>query len=210
MSLPALDPKSTAVLVIDMQNDFCERDGYYASVGVGTEPVDAIIPTIARLLAGARRAGALVLYTAVVYQPAAAGIPSDIPDNHTVLPTHFKALGERLVAGSWGAAVTDRLAPAEGELVIEKPGWSAFYETPVESLLRQRGVKTVVLTGTATYGCVLHTAYDAFVRDHDVVIVEDAVACSWPEMGAAALSIMGAIHGPVVAADEVLASIGAA
>jgi len=207
LTIGALDPATTALLVVDMQNDFCEADGFYASIGTGVDPVLGIVPAIQRLLDGARGLGVFVLYTAITYRDAATGVPTDLTEVHTLLPPTFRSFEPRLVSGTWGAQVTERLAPRPNEIVVEKPGYSIFFQTQVESLLRRRGVKTLLLTGAATNGCVIHSAYDAFVRDFDVVLVDGAIISYWPELHDAAMKIMGAMIGPVATSDEALTSL---
>jgi nicotinamidase-related amidase len=209
MSQLSLDPKTTALLIIDMQNDFCEEEGFYKGVGTGIEPVQSIIPPIAGLLATARETGTFVLFTAITYQPQERGVPTDLTQVHDLLPDTFGAFRPRLVTGTWGAQIIDRLAPSPDEIVVEKPGYSIFFGTQVEALLRRRGVRTVLITGAATNGCIIHSAYDAFVRDFDVVILEDAVISYWPDLHDAAMKVLGAMIGPVEKSADVIAALEA-
>ncbi|GAA3733783.1 isochorismatase family protein [Leifsonia bigeumensis] len=208
MSPLILDPATTALLVVDMQNDFCEEGGYYAGVGGGVGPVQSIIPPIQFLLEAARENGVFVLYTAITYQPADRGVPTDLTELHSLLPDTFGAYESRLLTGTWGAQIIDRLTPRSNEIVLEKPNYSVFYQTQLEALLRRRGIRTVVLTGAATNGCIIHSAYDAFVRDLDVVLVEDGVMSYWPELHDAAMAIMGAMIGPIVPSRDLVAAFG--
>lgn len=193
----SLDPASTALLVVDMQNDFCHPDGYYAHNGRPAEPIAAAIEPIAGLLTAARGAGLTPIFTRIVYTTTA-----DLADGHGVRPAAWSGSGVRLQAGSWGAEIVDELKPQPDEPVVDKPAYSAFYETDLEQLLRTRGIRTVLITGTVAYACVLHTAFDAFVRGFDVVLVEDAVSSWFDDLADASRRITQLLLGRTVGSSE--------
>lgn len=192
-----LDPASTALLVVDMQNDFCHADGYYAHNGRPAEPIAAAIEPIAALLTAAREAGLSTIFTRIVYETTA-----DLADAHGVRPAGWSGSGVRLQRGSWGAEIVDELRPLPGEPVLDKPAYSAFYRTDAEHLLRERGIRTVLITGTVAYACVLHTAFDAFVRGFDVVLVEDAVSSWFGDLADASRRITELLLGRTVASSD--------
>ncbi len=201
--LAVLDPRSTAVLVVDMQNDFCHDAGFYSRVGRDSALLAAAIEPLARLLAVAREAGVTVVYTRLVYDPR---LP-DIVERHRLTPAAWSARERRLAPDTWGAAIVDALAPQPGDFVIDKSDYSAFYGTSLEQVLRRRGVQTLVLTGTTTHACVLHTAFDAFVRDFDVVVAAEAVSCWFEDLHDASLRIVELLLGHVVPVDGLVALI---
>jgi nicotinamidase-related amidase len=184
-----LDPASTALLVVDMQNDFCHADGYYAHNGRPAAPIAAAIEPIAGVLAAAREAGLSTIFTRIVYETTA-----DLADAHGVRPAAWSGSGVRLQRGSWGAEIVDELRPLPGEPV---------YETDAEQLLRERGIRTVLITGTVAYACVLHTAFDAFVRGFDVVLVRDAVSSWFDDLADASRRITELLLGRTVASSDV-------
>lgn len=192
-----LDAASTALLVVDMQNDFCHAEGYYAHNGRPAAPIAAAVEPISGLLAAARDSGITPIFTRMVYETTA-----DLADGHGVRPAAWSGSGVRLQAGSWGADIVDELRPLPGELVLDKPAYSAFYRTDLEELLRARGIRTLLITGTVAYACVLHTAFDAFVRGFDVVLVEDAVSSWFDDLGDASRRITQLLLGRTVGSRE--------
>ncbi len=152
-----LDPHRAAVVVVDMQNDFVKPEGklYVSSAQQAVEP-------IARLLARARQAGALIIYT---------------QDQHGEDDPEYRIWGEHVKAGTWGVEIIPELAPQPGDEVVSKPRYDAFYASRMEDLLRSRPqVDTLVITGTVTNICVLHTAGSAALRWYKVIVPRDAVA----------------------------------
>jgi len=194
-----LDPATTALLVIDMQNDFCHADGYYAQAGRDISQLAAATAPVARLLARARSAGVTVAFTRLVHDEARGAME----ERHTIKPRLWTAHGKRLTPGSWGADVVDALRPIAGELIIDKHGFSAFDDTTFERDLRQRGIKTLLLTGVVSYACVLATGFAAFDRGFDVLLVKDAVG-SWNDrLGASTSQMVDLLLGRAVSSDEV-------
>ncbi|BBD73025.1 isochorismatase [Sulfodiicoccus acidiphilus] len=151
-----LDPRTSAVVVVDMQNDFVRREGklYVPSA-------ESTILPISKLVKLARSSGSLVIYT---------------QDWHMKDDPEFKIWGEHALAGSWGAEVVEELRPMEGDLVVKKYRYDAFFESPMDYLLRVKGVRTLVVTGTVANICVLHTAASAALRWYDVVLPKDTVS----------------------------------
>lgn len=151
----AVKAGSSALLVIDVQNDFAKPSGRLYAGGA-----EKIIQPISRLLSAARGAGATVIYT---------------QDWHLRDDPEFKIWGEHAVEGTWGAEIVDELKPAEGEVVVRKPSYDAFYSTPLDHILRSRGIGTLILTGLLGNVCVLCTAIGAAVRGYKLVLPVDAI-----------------------------------
>ena len=152
-----LDPRRTAVVVVDMQNDFVKPEGklYVAAAQRAVEP-------IARLLERARAAGVFIIYT---------------QDLHGEDDPEYRIWGEHVKAGTWGAEIVAELAPRPGDEVVQKPRYDAFYASRMEDVLHARPeIDTLVITGTVTNICVLHTAGSAALRWYKVVVPKDAVA----------------------------------
>ncbi len=152
-----LDPRRTAVVVVDMQNDFVKPEGklYVAAAQRAVEP-------IARLLERARAAGVFIIYT---------------QDLHGEDDPEYQIWGEHVKAGTWGAEIVAELAPRPGDEVVQKPRYDAFYASRMEDVLHARPeIDTLVITGTVTNICVLHTAGSAALRWYKVVVPKDAVA----------------------------------
>ena len=174
-----VDPAHSALLVIDMQRDFCEPGGAFDELGVDLSMYPPLIPRIARLIAGARRAGVPVIFIQMTVLPGRASeSPAQIRFN---LRLHLASHGDveplRYAAdGSAGQEILPELAPAEGDLVVKKYRSSGFWGTNLDMLLRSNGIKSIVVTGCTTEGCVESTARDALFNDYYVVIAEDCVA----------------------------------
>lgn len=156
----ALDPASTALVIIDMQNDFVRDDG---TLQVKSAP--STIGAISRLLALARGSGMRVAFSQDTHDP---GDPE-----FEIWPAHA-------LRGTWGWEMIDELAPNEGELVVQKVRYDAFYGTELDHMLRLWNVTTIVLCGTVANICVHYTAASAALRWYDVVIPKDAVSAVEP------------------------------
>lgn len=194
-----LDPNRTALVIIDMQNDFCHPDGYYA----GLRPIERVqvaVEPVVRLTAQAREAGAGIVFTRLVHAPETGPMEA----RHRLLPALWSATGEdRLIPGTWGAEMLAELAPQFGDTVIDKTNYSAFVGTRLTDLLRAQGWDTLLLCGVTTYACVLATAFSAFDNGFDVVLAKDATA-SWDiELTEAAGKIVERLLGRAIAQDDI-------
>ncbi|MFQ5915308.1 MAG: cysteine hydrolase family protein [Nitrospinota bacterium] len=193
-----LDAARSALMVVDMQNDYCSPGGDFDKRGIPLEPARKALPNILRTLDAARTGELFVVYTAMVY------------DEFTFEDRHHRIVPERMRArnlcrrGSWGAAIIDELSPRPGEPVIEKCRYSGFYNTNLEILLRNRGITTLILAGVVTNVCVESTARDAFQRDFDVIVVSDATASYSPQLHEAALLNVRYHCGAALSTEEVL------
>lgn len=163
----ALPSCTTALLVVDMQNDFAHPDGVLFG-----EDARRAIPVIAELIERARAAGVPVFFT---------------QDWHEADDPEFAIWGEHARADTWGARIVDELSPKPGDLHIRKLRYDAFYGTSLDHRLRQRGILHVVVVGTVANICVLHTAGSAALRFYNVVVAEDGVAALTPFDKASAL-----------------------
>lgn len=173
-----LDPKSSALVLIDMQNDFLDPGGYFARRGLEVGRLArAVEPSAA--LRKALPDAVRTVYTAQVYEPDGC---DDLQRVHRLKPARLaRSGGETPVKrGSWGAEIVSALAPREQDLVIAKRRFDAFYQTDLEFLLRCWGVKTLLVGGVVADVCVETTLRSAYVRDFDVVLAKDCVA-AWKD-----------------------------
>lgn len=162
-----LDPRTSALIVVDMQNDFAHPDG--ALFAPEARPV---IPVIKGIIESSRRHDVPVVFT---------------QDWHGEDDPEFEIWGEHAKAGTWGAEIVEELEPRAGDVQIKKLRYDAFYGTSLDHLLRQWGVHSVVVTGTVANICVLHTAGSAALRYYRVVAAEDAISAITPFDKVAAL-----------------------
>jgi nicotinamidase-related amidase len=162
-----LNTAGAAFLFIDMQNDFVSPDGKMASFGFEIGEVRDSIEPMRRLLEAARASGFLVIHTAVI---------NELGQNSAAWTAFW---GEPAVTlpGSWGAAHIDELAPAEAEPVIVKYAYGAFVGTNLDTMLRSRGIDTLVVAGTDLNICAGDTLHHAFALGYNVVGVADCLAC---------------------------------
>ena len=174
----------TALVVVDMQNDFAHPDG-----ALFVPDAEKTIPTIRGLLDRFREKGAPVFFT---------------QDWHDEDDPEFRIWPRHAVAGTWGAEIVAELAPRPGEKVVKKLRYDGFYGTPLEHLLRLAGVKTLVLVGTVANICVLHTAGSAALRWFEVVLPEDGTSALTPfDLQAALRQVAFLYQGRVTTAEGV-------
>jgi len=184
-----LDPESTAVVVVDMQNGFCHPDG-----SLYAPPSEAAIEPVADLVERAREAGVQVVYTRDVHPP------EQFEDAHYY--DEFERWGEHVVEGSWEAEIVDELDVHEEDHVVEKHTYDAFQETEMDGWLSARNVDDLVFAGTLANVCVLHTAGSAGLRDYRPILVEDAVGYIEEDHREYALDHADWLFGEVVEMDE--------
>ena len=188
-----VDRAHTALVLIDMQRDFVEPDGLFASLGVDVSMYSRSRPVLAGLLDDARRASVLVIH---VQNTALPDRMSDSPAQirfNLRMHAEYRRNGAALrysVPGTRGHEIVADLAPLNDELVVRKYRSSAFFGTNLDLLLRSNGIKTVVIGGCTTEGCVESTARDAMFSDFYVVIATDAVASDDREQHEASLLLM--------------------
>ena len=211
-----LDLSETALIMVDMQNDFCHPQGFYSrardkmqGIGLEIDRVSDYIENMKELLMAARSSGLFITHTQIVRDSD----PSNrVQALHKIIPRTHRATqevpGSMLVPGSWGAKTYDELKPSTNEYVLVKRGYSAFYQPDLELVLRRRGIKNLVIAGTVTYACVLHAAFDAHVRDFDIVLPSDAVA-SWAiDLQEPTLKIVDLILGTCRPTEEIVRALG--
>lgn len=175
---------TSAVLVIDMQNDFGARGGMLDRAGRDVSVIRRLIPSIRRITAVARDARMPVIYLTMAHRPdlSDAGMP-DTPHwlRHKRLSVGEAFAGPNgkitrcLIDGTWGTEVLSELAPKPGDIVVRKHRYSGFFETELDAWLRAHGIRTLIVTGCTTSICVESTVRDAMVRDYVCLVLADAV-----------------------------------
>lgn len=174
-----LDPRTTALLVIDMQNDFCHPDGFFAGAGHDVSTCAAAVQQTKKLIEQVRPLGLPVFWSQSI---------NPEPPKYKFPPLRFRAPRESdefqkkvggtncFVPGTWGTEIVDDLSPQPEDVIIQKPRYNVLYNTPLEGEMRARGIDTLVMAGVTTNCCVETTSRDAFIRDYHVLVLSDCVA----------------------------------
>ena len=181
-----IDPKATALLVVDMQNAYASPGGYLDLAGFDIEGAAGVIEKIAVLVETARQSGVTVVFFRNGWDPdyveaGGPGSPNWWKSNALkTMRDNPDLQGKLLAKGTWDYALVDRLQPQPGDIVIEKPRYSAFYNTALDSMLRARGIRTLAFCGIATNVCVESTLRDGYHREFFGVLIEDATHQAGP------------------------------
>lgn len=202
----AVDPSHTALIVIDMQNDFCHEDGSLNkakdSLPLHTHTlIQEMTPNLVRAIDVARQVGCKVIFIRSEYTEWSNS-------RNWINRGNGRAL--RICApGTWGVDWYE-VSPAEGDLVMTKHRYSAFVGTPMELVLRAQGIQTVLVTGVTTNVCVESTARDAFMRDFHTVVIGDCAATYSHEVQQASLHNVRTHFGYVLQSRELFELWGVA
>jgi nicotinamidase-related amidase len=203
---PALDPLATALLVVDMQNDFVRA-------GAPQEVADArkTLPLIARLLEAFRASVAPVIYTKFISGPKETLMWRFSPECAPPLRSCWPGV-TRTYADSDGKLegpdIVEEIYPRREDPIVEKYGYDAFHHSNLDDVLHARHVSQVVIVGTVTQICVANTAYAAFHRGYDIVVVADAVSSYDEELHRTTLRNIQLKYGRVLTAEDVLSELG--
>ena len=194
-----LRPSNTALLVIDMQTDFCGHGGYIDLLGYDVSITRACIEPIRGVLAAFRKSKAHVIHTREGHRPDLSDLPSNKRwrsrrQQNNAAPQvgigDAGPCGRVLVRGEPGWQIVPELAPSPGEPVIDKPGKGSFYATDLDLLLSRAGIRNIVLTGITTDVCVHTTMREANDRGYECLILSDCCAATDPGNHQAALKMV--------------------
>ena len=175
-----LAPATTAVIVVDMQNAYATKGGYVDEAGFDVGPAAGVIGQIAKVVETARAARMPVVFLQNGWDPdyVEAGTPQS-PNWHKsnalkTMRARPEVAGKFLARGGWDYELVEALTPREGDIRVHKPRYSAFFNSQLDSVLRARGIRTLVFTGIATNVCVESTLRDGFHLEYFGVLLEDA------------------------------------
>ena len=191
------DPKTTALVMIDFQRDFVDPGGFGEALGNDVSLLRRAVPPAEEVLKAARNAGLVVIHTREGHRPDL----TDCPPSKKARGKLKAGIGDPgpmgriLVRGEYGHDLVKELYPEAGEPVIDKPGKGAFFATDLDTILKNRGVKQLVVCGVTTEVCVQTTVREANDRGYDCLVLEDCVASYFPEFQQAALKMVKAQGG---------------
>ena len=208
------DFSRTALLIIDMQRDFIEPGGFGASLGNDVRLLQAIVPTVQRVLQAWRALGGFVVHTREGHRPDLSDCPpaKRYRGSPALRIGDLGPMGRILIRGEAGHAIIPELAPLEGELVLDKPGKGAFYATPLREALEVRQISHLVVMGVTTEVCVQTTMREANDRGHDCLLLEDGTESYFPQFKQATLAMIraqGAIVGWTAPSSALLHALDA-
>jgi ureidoacrylate peracid hydrolase len=189
------DPRHAMLVVVDMQNDFCHREGAACKRGRDMGFVQKMIPRLIGFVAAARQNGFPICFVRT----------SGNPWTNTPVWTEFK--DPELLAcaeGTWGAEFHPGLEPQANDMVVTKHRYSAFIGTDLDLLLRARGVKSLLVTGVGTGMCVFHTLTVGFMLDYYITLIEDCCATTYgPQAHDEAVALIRKHYGRIASSEEI-------
>jgi nicotinamidase-related amidase len=206
-------PTRCALLIIDMQRDFLEPNGFGAMLGNDVAQLRRTIEPNRKLLAAWRNGGLQVIHTREGHRPDLSDLPltKKVRGRNKSTIGDIGPMGRILVRGEPGHDIIPELYPLPGEPIIDKPGKGAFYATDLHAVLQNRNIKQLIVTGVTTEVCVNTTVREANDRGYDCLVLEDCVGSYFPQFQVAALDMIkaqGGIFGWVSQSDKVLAVLG--
>ncbi len=203
------EPASCALVIIDMQRDFVDPGGFGEALGNDVSLLRRAIAPTQKVLAAARAAGLFVVHTREGHRPDLA----DLPPTKKLRGKLKNGIGDAgpmgriLVRGEYGHDIIDELKPAAGEPVVDKPGKGAFHATDLDAMLKNRGIRQLIVCGVTTEVCVNTTVREANDRGYDCLVLEDCTGSYFPEfqkMGIAMIKAQGGIFGWVGQSNDFL------
>ena len=177
------DIASTAVIVVDMQNDFGSKGGMFDRAGIDISMIQKAVNPTAKVLSAARQAGIKIIYLRMGYQADLSDLGTEDSPNRMIhlqimhvgdtINTPSGTKSRILIRDSWGTDIVNELKPIKDDIVLYKTRYSGFYKTDLDIILKKLGIRKVIFTGCTTSICVESTLRDAMFRDYSPILLED-------------------------------------
>jgi ureidoacrylate peracid hydrolase len=198
-------PSHTALIVMDVQNDFCARGGAFDREGKDMDFLGGIVPRLINLITEARKAGVNIVYSRSVHSSEGSNYLSDAYVEQQMRHAKGRYIEYPMCKeGSWGADFYDGIEPLPQEPVVTKHRFSTFMDTNLDLILRSRGIRSLIMTGMATNVCVETTARDGFMKDYYIVFLRDCTSATSKELHNNTLKNIDLYFGEVVDAGDVV------
>ena len=200
-----VDPEHAALVVVDVQNDFCADGGYFNREGYDMKPVQAMVSRLIDLIDRAREVGLTIIYIQNIYNSGNNCYLSDVWLEQAKR-TRKRAYTKYPVCerDSWGADFYQGIKPSPAEIIVNKHRFSAFVDTDLDLILRSKGIRTLIMSGVATNICVETTARDGFMKDYYIVFLKDCTSTFSEEMHNNTLKTIDHFFGEVVDSGDIL------
>jgi ureidoacrylate peracid hydrolase len=179
-----IEPSKTAVIVVDMQNDFGSKGGMFDRAGLDISMIQATVRPTSKVLVAARSAGIPIVYLKMGFRPDLSDLGDSESPNRT-RHLHFGVgqtisapdgtQGRMLIRDTWNTDIMTELKPENGDIILYKNRFSGFFGTELDDVLKRRGTKYLIVTGCTTSVCVESTVRDAMFRDYSCVLLEDCM-----------------------------------
>lgn len=195
-----VNPSTSALIVVDMQNDFVHHNGVFRKYGENLSAIQEMIPRLKELIGVARQTGIPIIYLRNI---TTYWVMSEV---HRERIDEVRAGEDYTLEGSWGAEFCEGILPKDNERVVIKHRYSGFVDTNLDLVLRSLGIKTLILTGVATNVCVESTARDGFMKDYRIILVEDCCAAYHNHLHESTLENINRTFGTVVSSKEIISA----
>lgn len=195
-----IDPKTSALIVVDVQNDFVSLQGAFGHWGEDMTMIQEMVPKLKELIEEARAARVPIIY----FKNTSSAWTNSEVHKERIAEVRGKGGQEITIEGTWGAEFYEGICPREDERVVVKHRYSGFIDTDLDLILRSLGIKTLIMTGVATNVCVESTARDGFMKDFRIVFVKDCSATTEQKLHEGTLENIERYFGTVVSAKEII------
>ncbi len=200
-----VNPSHTALVVVDVQNDFCACGGFLDKEDLDVSLIQAMVPRLTNFIDKAREVGLPIIYIQTIYVSKNNWYLSDVwlEQQRRVGKGRYKEYPV-LEKDSWGVEFYSGIKPLPEEAVVQKHRYGAFVETDLDIILRSKGIRTLIMSGVATNCCVESTAREGFMKDYYVVFLKDCTAATTEELHNSTLRNIDLYFGEVVDSSDVI------